>query len=169
MKWYMYIICAVLIVVGVFCSVELVKVFSVESAEYGNIITFESKNNYEEVSKFDYDTIEFESDDYKKFISVTTYEATNFDGTMQNYILTFNGQPLNNIEVSAGKISGDFNLTFYNLDGNAITTVNVNFLVEYLASTTKVTIVTNNINNSISYFNAYMEINGAVLKVLIKE
>lgn len=46
MKWYCYIICAVLIVVGIFSTINLVKLFNVSSQEYGSVITIETKNNY---------------------------------------------------------------------------------------------------------------------------
>ena len=49
MKWYWYLICAVLIVVGIFSSIELVEMFNVSSKEYGTAITIETKNNYDEI------------------------------------------------------------------------------------------------------------------------
>ena len=169
MKWYSYLICCLLIVVGIFCSIELVNIFSVKSGEYGSVITFESKNNYEEVSKFDFGTITFTIEDYTNYTSNSTFAPIDFDGTKQDYLIFFNEQPLNNIVINAGRISGDLSIKFYDLDGEEIVTSQVNFVIEYSAGSTKVSVTTINKENSISYFNAYMQINGAVLKVVTKE
>lgn len=168
MKWYSYIICFILIIVGVFCTIELVDIFSVKSGEYGNVISYQTHGDYEEFSKFDFGSIDFDTNDYKSYKDISTFGTQKFDGTKVDYALFFNGKPLNNVVQTAGRINGDLSLKFYDLDGNEITTANVHFMIEYLASSTKVTTTISNTNNSVSYFNAYMEINGAVLQVFAK-
>lgn len=168
MKWYSYIICFVLIIVGVFCTIELVDLFSVTSGEYGSVISYQTHENYEEFSKFDYSTINFDTEDYVTYKNISTFGTQEFDGTKEDYTLFFNGQPLNNVVQTAGRINGDLFLTFYDLNGTEITTANVHFVVEYLASATKVTTTIVDNNSSVSYLNAYMEINGAVLQVVTK-
>lgn len=168
MKWYTYIICFILIIVGAFCTIELVDLFSVQSGEYGSVISYQTQENYEEFSKFDYGTIEFDTEDYSNYKNISTYGSQKFDGTKKDYTLFFNGQPLNNVVQNAGRINGDLSLKFYDLNGEEITTADIHFMVEYLASSTKVTTTITNTNNSVSYLNAYMEINGAVLQVVTK-
>lgn len=166
MKWYTYIICFILIIVGTFCTIELVDLFSVTSGEYGSVISYQMQENYEDFSKFDYGTINFDTEDYTIYKNISTFGSQNFDGTKENFKLFFNGQPLNNIVQTAGRISGDLSLKFYDLNGEVITTANIYFVVEYLSSATKVTISITNVDDSVSYFNTYMEINGAVLQVV---
>lgn len=168
MKWYTYIICAVLILIGVFCTVELVSIFDVQSGEYGTVFVYETPYKYDEFSRFDFGRIDFDSQDYQKYQSITTYGAQSFDGTKNNYTLFFNDQPLNHIVRTAGRISGDLAIKFYDLDGEIITTAELNFVVEYLATNTKVTVTITNTDNSVSYLNTYMEINGAILRVVSK-
>lgn len=168
MKWYTYLLCLILIVTGAFCTVELVDLFSVQSGEYGSVISYYTQENYEEFSRFDYGTIDFDTEDFTNYINISTFGSQDFDGTKETYTMFFNGQPLNNVVQTAGRINGDLSLKFYDLNGEEITTVDIHFMVEYLASATKVTISTTNVNNSVSYLNAYMEINGAVLKVVTK-
>lgn len=168
MKWYTYVICFILLIVGAFCTVELFDLFSVQSGEYGSVISYQTQENYEEFSKFDYGTIDFDTEDYSNYKNISTYGSQKFDGTKENYTLFFNGQPLNNVVQTAGRINGDLSLKFYDLSGKEITTANIHFMVEYLASSTKVTTTITNENNSVSYLNAYMEINGAVLQVVTK-
>lgn len=169
MKWYSYIICFILIIVGAFCTVELVDLFSVKSGEYGSVISYQTHDNYEEFSKFDFGSIDFDTEDYNSYKDISTFGSQKFDGTKEDYVLFFNGQPLNNVVQTAGCINGNLSLKFYDLNGDEITTANVHFVIEYLASATKVTTTITNTNNSVSYLTAYMEINGAVLQVYSKE
>lgn len=166
MKWYTYVICFILIVCGAFCSVQLVKLFNVSSKEYGTAITIETKNDYNEFVKFDYGSVSFDTEDYIHYVNVSTFANMDFNGNEKDYILLFNGQPLNNLVKSNGRISATLNLEFYDLQGEVCSTANVDFCVEFYARETKVTISMINSNNSVSYFNSYLEINGAVLKIV---
>lgn len=166
MKWYHYLICFVLIVIGVFSSIELVEMFNKQSKEYGTVITIETKNDYTEISKFDYGSIDFDTEDYTNFTNVSTFGMIEFDGKNKEYMLLFNGQPANNLVLTNGKVSGDITLSFYDLNGEKVSSATLNVVIEYYASQTKVTITTKNENDSMAYLNAYMDINGAVLKVV---
>ena len=168
MKWYSYIICAVLIIVGIFCTIELVDVFNVKSGEYGQVVTFETENNLNEVFKLDYGTIGFDTEDYSNYSNVTTRPAVDFDGTKETYYLYFNDQPLNNVSQNAGRMSGNIEIKFYDEYGSVVSTAKLNVIIEFLAGETKVSVSINNVDNSVSYLNSYMEINGAVLKVATK-
>lgn len=166
MKWYTYVICFVLIIIGILCSMELVKIFNVKSAEYGTAITIETKNDYNEISKFDLGSFVFETDDYQHFTYVATFEFAEFNGKENDYTILFNDQPLSNVVFSAGKISGDLVKCFYNTDGDIVSTADLHVLIEYYASGTKVTASLLNENDSMSYMTTYSNINGAVLKVV---
>ncbi len=166
MRWYHYLICFALIMVGVFSTLELVKLFNVKSVEYGSVITIETKNDYTEVSKFDYGTLTFDTTDYTNFTNVTTFAPCSFDGKNNDYTILVNGNPTCNIVVNAGKISGELNLEFYDLNGIIVTTAKLNILVEYYASGTKVSLSVQNNNDSIAYLTTYININSAVIKVV---
>ncbi len=166
MKWYTYVVCFVLIIVGILCSMELVKIFNVKSAEYGTFVTIETKNDYNEISRFDLGSFVFDTDDYQYFTFNAIYSPEDFNGKENNYTLLYNGQPLSNIVSSAGKISGDLIKNFYNVDGEVASTVNLHVLIEYYASGTKVSLSLTNENDSMSYMTTYSNINGAILKVV---
>ena len=89
-----------------------------------------------------------------------------FDGENKDYILLFNDQPAVNTVVTNGKVVGDVNLVFYGLDGEVVSKAELNFVIEYFASQTKVTTTITNVNDSVSYLETYMGINGAILKVV---
>ena len=55
----------------------------------------------------------FDTEDYVLYKNISTFGSQNFDGTKETYSLLFNGQPLNNITQTAGRINGDLSLKFY--------------------------------------------------------
>ena len=167
MKWYHYVICFVLIVVGIFSCFNLVKIINLKSGEYGKAITIETKNDYVEVSKFDFGALVLtDTDDYVNYSLTSTFGVSEFNGKEKDYLLLFNGKPVSNVVSSAGKISGDFIENFYDLDSDVSSIVKLHILIEYYASGTKVTLSLTNQNNSISYLTNYAQVNGAVIKVV---
>lgn len=166
MKWYYYIICFVLIFVGIFSTIELLKIFNIKSAEYGTVITIETKNNYIEISKFDYGSLSFDTEDYINFTNISTFAPSDFDGKSNDYTILFNGQPVSNVVVNAGKISGNLIMYFRDLNGEIVSTSDLYILIEYYASCTKVTLSMVNMNDGIAYFTTYTNINGAIIKVV---
>lgn len=166
MKWYHYLLCFILIFIGIFSTIELVKLFNVKSAEYGTVITIETKNEYTEISKFDYGSLLFDTEDYVNYSNVSTFSPQDFNGRENNYTILVNGNPTSNVIVNAGKITGDLTLSFYDLEGEVVSNANLHILIEYYASGTKVTLTIQNDNDSVSYLSTYTNINGAVIKVV---
>ena len=146
----------------------LIDLFSVRSAEYGKVISIETQNSYKDVAKFDYVVIDFSSDDYMNYQNISTYSHVDFDGTKHDYLLLFNGKVVSNIQVFAGKIVASYTINIYDTSGSIISSPNINFLIEFLDGETKITINTVNQDSSISYLNQYMNVNGAILKVVTK-
>ena len=166
MKWYHYLICGVLIVIGIFSSINLMRLFNVSSKEYGSGVTIETKNNYAEISKFDLGSLAFDPSENKSIYSCSsTLAPESFDGKGKGYLILFNGKPVNNIISKSGQISGDASMTFYDLDGNAITTANFNIMIQYYVTQTVITITMANENDSVSYLTNYANTNGAVITV----
>ena len=166
MKWYHYLTCLCLIIAGVLCSIKLVDIFNIKSAEYGTAITIETKNDYNQISKFDFGSLTLTSEDETNYQINETYASQSFDGTAGDYTVLFNGEHTNNVVVTAGKISATYTIKFYDLNGEEIVQSNLDILIEYLASGTKVTLSTVNTNNSVDYLYAYSNISGAVVKVV---
>ena len=166
LKWYHYIICFFFIILGGFCCVNLFELFSVSSKEYGTAITVEKKNDYLEVSKFDLGTLILDSEDYVNFSYIGKFEPTDFNGQNDDYLILFNGSPLNNLECKSGKISGIMSISFFDLNGEKITTSELNISIEYYASGTTLSITSVNTDDSIAYLTAYTNINGVIIKVV---
>jgi len=166
LKWYHYIICGVIVILGLFCTMNLVELFGIESKEYGTAITIETKNDYTEIAKFDLGSIVFDSEDYVEFELTESYAPIEFNGDGKNYILLFNEQPLNNIVCTNGKISGDLSIVYYNLDGLEVAQSDVFVEIDFFAGETKLKLTSTNNADSMAYLTAYTNINGAVIRVV---
>ena len=166
MKWYHYLICGVLIVLGIFSSINLVELFNVSSQEYGSVITIETQNNYNEVSKFDLGTFTLQPTSGNNYSEIITLAPETFDGAGKDYLILFNGKPANNIDSKSGQISGDVSLTFYDLEGKVITTANFNVAIQYYVTQTVITISMINENDSVSYLSHHTNTTGAVISVV---
>jgi len=154
MKWYVYLICVVLIICGTFCAFGLVSLFDKQSLEYGQALLLNKQENYTEISKFDNSLLyDFYSEDNVNYSTKATFNSQKFDGTDKDYVITVNSQLVNDIELSSGKISGKLVLVFYNTDGEKISTANVYILIEYLSQETRVSIAVKNEQDSLSYLN----------------
>ena len=166
MKLRHYIFCVVVIIVGVFCFINMYEMFSVSSGEYGSAINIVTKNEYNEVSTFDFGSLSFDTNDNVKFTNISTFVPTEFNGKENEYILLFNDNLVTNLVVTSGSISGDFIRNFYDTNGEIITTSNLKILVEFLETEIRTTLNITNENDSVSYLSTYANINGAVLKVV---
>ena len=166
MKWYHYIICGILIVIGIFSSINLVELFNVSSQEYGSVITIETQNDYNEVSKFDLETLNLTPTSGNNYSETIILAPETFDGANKDYLILFNGKPANNIDSKSGQISGDVSMTFYDLEGKEITTANFNVAIQYYVTQTVITISMTNENDSVSYLSNYANTNGAVFSVV---
>ena len=169
MKWYSYLFCFILIIAGVFCSIGLYNEFTNNSGVYGTFESVETVNKFDEVLKVDEGVIPFESSDYVNYSAKIAQEPVKFDGSKEDYAVLFNGNLLSDVEIYSGKITAVITLNFYNTEGAKVATAVVNVLIEFLDSNTIITFTTKNENNSFAYLNQYMNVNGAILKVVTRE
>ena len=168
MKWYTYLICGILMILGVFSTISLVRTFNVKSGEYGSVVIFDRAQKYETFSHFDLSGLQFETEDFVNYTLIDSDVAQDFNGIRNQYDLLFNGKPLNNLTQSAGVISGDYILSFKDMDGSVVSNVNLHIKVEYSAQATEISVTTTNDQNSISYLNASFNIDGAIVDVVVK-
>ena len=166
MKWYSYLICFVLIIAGLFSTIELVKIFNVSSSEHGSAIVIETEDKYNEISKFDLNLLDLKTDDYNNFHLTLSFAPEKFDGTDKDYKLLFNGQPATDVSVSAGKVTGRFIISFYDLDNVLVSVAVFDVTVEYYSSDTRVSLSLTNSLDSVSYLTNYANLNGAILQVV---
>lgn len=166
MKWYNYLICFLLIILGTFSCIKLVDIWTRTSSVVGEPTTIETQNNYELVCKYDLGTMIFDTEDYQTYTSNNSYAHLDFDGTDGNYKLLVNDSLLSNVTVNAGKIEADYSRNFYDIDKTVITTVNLEIEINFYNDETQIVIKTKNVNNSQAYLMQYMATDGFILKVV---
>lgn len=168
LKWWVYLLCGLIIVIGVFSSIKLVNMFNVKSKEYGTVLSIETKQNLNIEAKYDLGYLDFEDNENGLFIYEVSEIPIKFNGANKEYSILFNSEPVYDVKVFNGKIEGVLTLNFYNTDGTLITTSEVKILIEFLASETRIKFETKDIKKSNSYLYRYLDINGAQLKILTK-
>lgn len=168
MKWYHYLICCIICILGAISAIGLFNLFNVSSKEYGKVLEIESIQNLEVKVEYDLGYLEFISEDNLNYEYQINQAPIKFDGSQADYILIVNGKPANEVKVSNGEISGNLDLNFYDTEGELITTSHLEILIEFLASDTRLTFKTQNINNSNAYLYRYLNINGFNLKIVTK-
>jgi len=166
MKWYVYIICIVLIFGGVFSYLSLQDIWSRESVVVGSPTTIESRNGYDLVCKFDYGVVTFDTEDYVTYTNTSTFANYDFNGLKNDYRVLINDSLLTDVEVSAGQIKGVYLLNYYLTDGQIGSTAKLDITMSFYDDKTEVTISMKNESDSYAYLNRYMGKNGFILKVV---
>ncbi|MBQ7973937.1 MAG: hypothetical protein IJ295_03230 [Clostridia bacterium] len=166
MKWYVRLICVVIIIVGVFSFINLSNVWSKESAVVGSPTTIESQNNYDLVFKQDYGVVTFETEDYVNYVNKSAFADCEFDGLRNEYRVLVNDKLLTDVEVTAGQIKGVYLLNYYLTNGEVGSTAKLDISISFYDDKTEVTISMKNENDSYAYLNRYMGKNGFILKVV---
>ena len=163
MKWYSYVICCVLIVLGTFFGIRLVQEMTSESYVNGSIdITNEF---YQDSFKYSTNNIVFypiaEEESYD--FSIELLPTENFDGEDKEYIVKLNDYVLL-ANIYAGKITADVNMDFYDTEGAILCNGAMSLKLEFFADKTNLTLVCAD-ENSANYFEEYFNSYGFRLTV----
>lgn len=167
MKWYTYLICFVLVIVGTFCGIQLYKEVKAESYINGSIDIsnkFSQENlNYSSTSLVFYHDLYDDTDTY--VFEQDLPKVENFNGQKKSYELWFNDFIILDAEFNAGSVYSTVQLDFYNEYGNIIYSSKLNISVKYLSSKTQITLSTKG-QESASFLEQYFKDNGIRLKIV---
>ena len=167
MKWYTYLICFVLVIVGTFCGIQLYKEVKAESYINGSIDIsnkFSQENlNYSSTSLVFYHDLYDDTDTYSFEQDLPKVE--NFNGQKKSYELWLNDFIILDAEFNAGSVYSTVQLDFYNEYGNIIYSSKLNISVKYLSSKTLITLSTKG-QESASFLEQYFKDNGIRLKIV---
>lgn len=167
MKWYTYLICFVLVIVGTFCGIQLYKEVKAESYINGSIDIsnkFSQENlNYSSTSLVFYHDLYDDTDTYSFEQDLPKVE--NFNGQKKSYELWLNDFIILDAEFNAGSVYSTVQLDFYNEYGNIIYSSKLNISVKYLSSKTQITLSTKG-QESASFLEQYFKDNGIRLKIV---
>lgn len=165
MKWYTYLICFILIIVGVFCGIELYKEIKAESYVNG---TIDISNEFSQESFSYYNTsvvfyhyLYDDTDTYSFEIDLPKVDFNGKDGT---YNLWLNDYVLIDAEFKSGSVFSAVYMDFYNTDGELVHASELQISIQFLSSKTNLKLVTIGKTNA-SYLEQYFADNGIRLKV----
>lgn len=167
MKWYTYLICFILVIVGTFCGIQLYKEVKAESYINGSIDIsnkFSQENlNYSSTSLVFYHDLYDDSDTYS--FEQDLLKVENFNGKKNTYELWLNDFIILDAEFNAGSVYSTVQLDFYNEYGSIIHSAKLNISVKYLSSKTELTLSTKG-QESASFLEQYFTDNGIRLKIV---
>ena len=146
MKWYTYLICFILIVVGVFCGIELYKEVKAESYVNGSI---DISNKFSQ-----------EAFNYSNTSAVFYHDLYDETNTY-----TFEKELLISSEINAGSILSIVNIDFYNTSGNILCKSSLKISIQFLSNKTQLTLETIGQENA-SFLEQYFSDNGIRLSVI---
>ena len=167
MKWYSYVTCFVLIVVGGFCGIELYREVKAESYINGSIDIsnkFSQENfNYSSTSLIFYHDLYDDTDTY--IFEQDLLKVENFNGQKNEYEVWLNDFILLDTEFNAGSIYSTVKMDFYNEFGEIICNSSMEISIKFLSGKTQLTLSTIGQENA-SFFEQYFADNGIRLMVL---
>ena len=151
MKWYTYVICLLLIVVGAFCGTQLYRELKAESYVNGSIditnkFSQESFNYYATSLVFYHDEIYDDTNTYTFEKDLT--KVDDFNGQANTYEVTLNKYVLTNAEIKAGSVYTTVTIDFYNTNGEQIQEADMQISILFLSDKTKLTITTTGKQNA---------------------
>ncbi len=167
MKWYTYLICFILIIVSVFCGIELYKEIKAESYVNGSI---DISNKFSQES-FNYSSssVAFYHDDYDATDTYTFQKdllvVDSFNGKEKTYQVILNDYILFNTEFNPGSIFSNVAIDFYDTEGNVICNADMKISIVFLSNKTQLTLATVGDKNS-SFLQQYFTDNGIRLRVV---
>lgn len=167
MKWYTYLICFILIVVGVFSGIELYKEVKAESYINGSI---DISNQFSQES-FNYtsSSLVFYHDIYDQTETYTfdkeLIKVDDFNGVEKEYQVLLNDYVLIDSDINAGSVFSVVNMDFYDTNGEIVCNASMNISIKFLSNKTQLTLTTIG-NENASFFEQYFSDNGIRLQVM---
>ncbi len=166
MKWYWYIICVILVLLGVFCGIQLYREVKAESYVNGSIDIsnkFSQESfKYTNTSVVFYHDIYDETDTY--LFEADCLKVDDFNGLTNTYQVVLNDYILLGSEINAGSIFTNVNLDFYDTYGEIIKSVDMQISIKFLSDKTQLTLATSG-NENASFLEQYFSNNGIRLYV----
>lgn len=164
---FLYILAFVLIVVGVFCGLQLYKEIKAESYVNGSIDISNRFSQesfiYTSTSVVFYHDLYDDTDTY--YFEKELLKTENFDGENNTYNVLLNDYILLNADIKAGSVYATVYLDFYNTDGVIVNSAEMKLSIQFLSSKTQLTLATTG-NENASFLEQYFTDNGIRLQII---
>lgn len=144
MKWYTYVICVALIIVGVFCGINLYKEIKAESYINGSI-NVENKFSQESFL-YSASAVVFNLDPYVDMPETYVFEnnflkVDDFNAETKKYQVKLNNFILLDADIKPGSIFSNIHMDFYNTDGQLVQGADLKMSILFLDDKTQLRFV----------------------------
>lgn len=167
MKWYSYIICFILVVIGTFCGIELYKEVKAESYVNGSIDISNqfSKDSfdYTSTSVVFYHDLYDDTDTYSFEKDLTKIE--DFNGQRKTYQVVLNDFVIIDAEINAGSVYAKVYIDFYDEYASVLCSSYMDISIKFLSGKTALSISTKGYDNA-QFLEQYFADNGIRLKIV---
>lgn len=161
-KIIMFILSIVICITGILATIDLIEKFSVHSQEVGSAIIGKDEENL--LLKCDEGSISLTNND-GVYSFEKAYAHVDFNGDAKDYTLYLNGYIADNMQETAGTLSGTFTIDFRDTNAHVVATCKLTISLTFSANNTLLKVETTNENNSIAYFYTWQSLNGFVVSV----
>lgn len=167
MKWYTYVICAVMIVVGTFCGIQLYKEVKAESYVNGSI-NVENKFSQESFT-YSASSVVFSLDSYAQTPETYVFEnnllkVDDFNAETKTYQIKLNKYILLDADIRAGSIFANVHMDFYGTDGQLVQGADMQMSILFLDDRTQLRFIVIG-QESKAFIEKYFANNGIRLRV----
>ena len=166
MKILRRILTALFLVLATMCVVNIYKVSNQRNDTIGTLGSFDYYSDFDicvlETNPVFYYSVE--TGDYE-YISIYN-TAIDFDGTNNAYNLLVNDKPCSVIKSTAGKLYGEYNLSFNDLDNNEITDLTLKIEYKFYVSKIELSIKASLTEEQANLLNEYFFVNGCELRII---
>lgn len=162
----LYVVCFAIIVVSVFCGIQLYKEVKAESYVNGSI----NINNQFSQESFNYSSTSVVFYDVSGTVDEFSFEkdllkVDDFNGEEKTYQVVLNDCVLLNADIKAGSVFAKVNIDFYDVNGDVINSAEMNLSIKFLSDRTQLYLYTKG-NASKQFLEQYFTDNGIRLRVL---
>lgn len=168
MKWYVYVICVVLIIASVFCGINLYKEIKAESYINGQI---DITNRFSQES-FCYSAtnLVFNLDTYADVPDTYVFEQSllkvdDFNAEKKNYQVKLNNYILFDVQINAGSVFANTHIDFYDTNGELTQGADMKISILFLSDKTQLKFVVVG-QESRAFMEKYFADNGIRLQVI---
>ncbi len=157
---------ALLVVLATICVVNIYKISNQKNDTIGTL------GNFDYYSDFDICTLEtnpvfYYSEELGEYQFISNYNtAINFDGTNNQYSLLVNDKPCSVIKSTAGKLYGEYNLSFNDLENNEISNLILKIEYKFYVSHIELSITANLTEDQLKLLNEYFDANSCELRII---
>ncbi len=165
MKWYSYIICSFLILVGCFFGIKFYQDLTATSYVNGSI-DITNKFSQDSFYYVNSSVVFYPTENSEAYaFEIDCLETENFDGERKEYKVVLNNYILTDTTITGGSISSVIKMDFYDVDGKLLHNAEMNLLIRFLSEKTQLKLSCAD-QTSATYFENYFSDNGIRLGVI---